>query len=191
MRKAIVKVFTGCILLGGWAGADEVRSPVRDYVGVYETRLEEGSELKVGDVVQVVRQGEPVGEAVMVRYEDRMRLQTRGALECRWGDQILFLRETQQPVAAAPRVIRESFVARETRSVRGSSASARSSPNATPYKSNADEYFNTHQSGRVFDLGSGKYQAGAGENRVYVNPYQRQDGTTVGRHTRSYPVSRP
>ena len=65
-------------------------------------------------------------------------------------------------------------------------ALAQQTDNSTTYKTQAEEYFNTHQPGRIFDPHSGLYKSGQ-ENRVYVDEYQRQDGTVIEGHTRALP----
>ena len=61
--------------------------------------------------------------------------------------------------------------------------------NRTNFKTQNDEYFHTHNDGRVYDLSNGEYKTGQ-ENKVYVDGHTRADGTRVRGNKRSYSRSR-
>lgn len=58
--------------------------------------------------------------------------------------------------------------------------------NRTKFKTQNDEFMNTHEPGRIYDLNNGEYKSGQ-ENKVYVDEHTRSDGTHVNGHKRSYP----
>ena len=82
--------------------------------------------------------------------------------------------------------MKRTIVAYATLSLLMGPALAQQNDNRTPYKTQTEEYFSTHKPGRIFDPQSGLYKSGQ-ENRVYVDEYQRQDGTVIEGHTRAMP----
>jgi len=70
MQRIVIIFGFALALLQSPARADMVLSSVPGQVGVYKVSLDEGSPLKHGDIVVVLHDGKPVGEARLTRCSD-------------------------------------------------------------------------------------------------------------------------
>lgn len=97
----------------------------------------------------------------------------------------------QQPSTTEPPVQRQPtqpniYYRPSSNTSETSTRKSRTESNRTNFKTQTEEYLNTHQPGRIYDLGNGEYKSGQ-ENKVYVDGHTRSDGTEVHGHKRSYP----